>query len=79
MARKPLLHRAGITSNPYCWGNGDKLLWLLAVNCQVSEVQHDVESPAPDHDNINAGQEFLEPVRFLLARTQKIEGVVWPS
>jgi len=45
---------------------------LLAVKCQVSEFQHDIEGPAADHDYIDAGEEFLEPVRFLLTCVQEV-------
>src|SRR5262249_22030612 len=39
---------------------------LLAVECQVSEFQHDIEGPAADHHYIDTGEELLEPVRLLL-------------
>jgi hypothetical protein len=45
----------------------------------VSELQHDFEGPAADHDYIDASEELLEPVRLLLAGMQEIERVVWPS
>src|SRR5262249_40964233 len=40
--------------------------WLVAVKPQVSELPHDLEGPAADHDYIDAGEEFVEPVRHLL-------------
>src|SRR5438034_4387675 len=38
---------------------------LVAVKRQVSELQHNLESPAADHHYIDAGKEFREPVRLL--------------
>jgi hypothetical protein len=52
---------------------------LVPVKCQVSELQHNLESPAADHDYIDAGKEFLEPVRLLLACLQEVERVVRAS
>ena len=53
--------------------------WLLAVKCQVSKLQHDLESPAADYDRVDAGEEFCEPVRRLLTWVQEVERVVRPS
>ena len=50
--------------------------WLVAVECQVSELQHNLKSPAADNDDIDTVQEFLEPVRLLLTGVQEIERVV---
>jgi hypothetical protein len=52
---------------------------LLAVECEVAELQHDLEGPAADHDDIDAGKEFREPVRLLLTGVQEVERVVWAS
>jgi len=52
---------------------------FVAVKGQVSELQHNLESPAADHDYIDAGKEFLEPVRLLLTCIQEVERVVRAS
>src|ERR1043166_4978596 len=52
---------------------------LVAVKCQVSELQHNLKSPAADHYYIDAGKEFLEPVRLLLTCVQEVERVVRAS
>ena len=52
---------------------------LLSVKCQVSEFQHDIKGPAADNDYIDAGEEFLEPVRLLLTGVQEVKRVVRAS
>src|SRR5436190_8384782 len=49
---------------------------LVAVKRQVSELQHNLESPAADHHYIDAGKEFREPVRLLLTCLQEVERVI---
>ena len=41
--------------------------WLLSVK-PLTECQYNFEGPATDHEHINAGKEFLEPVRLPPAR-----------
>src|SRR6516162_1111134 len=52
---------------------------FVAVKCEMSELQHNFESPAADHDYIDAGKEFLEPVGLLPTCTQEVERVIRPS
>jgi hypothetical protein len=52
---------------------------LLAVNCQVSEAQHNLVRPTAHHDQIDAGEEFRKPVWLLLACPQEVEPIVGAS
>ena len=45
----------------------------------MAELEHNLEGPAADHDDVDTGEEFLEPVRFLLRSLQEVERVIRAS
>jgi hypothetical protein len=52
---------------------------LPAIECEVSEFQHDFESAAPHHHYIDGSQKLLEAVRYLFTCVQEVESVVQAS
>lgn len=51
----------------------------LPIKCQASQFQHNIEGPAANNNNIDAGKEFLKPMRLLATSVQEIKRVVRAS